>query len=135
MNSLVSPLFKGADQGEKEKSREGGNRGRKKGLYRLIASTTFSSSNDVRYKDKNVKEAKRHTHCDGNKKVQVRISRAFFSCRKNKKKSKGKQVSKGNGALDSNESKERTDVPGKLHCMRCSLTAKVNSVLSKEPTD
>lgn len=57
-----------------------------KRLYRLIASTTFSSSNDVRYKDKNDKESKCHSHCDGNKKVQVRISNAFFSCRKKKNK-------------------------------------------------
>lgn len=95
MNSFVPLLFKGADQGEKEKSREGGNRGGVKGLYRLIACTTFSSSNDVRYKDKNVKEAKCHTHCDGNKKVQVRISKAFFSCRKKKNKRKAR----GNGLV------------------------------------
>lgn len=92
MNSFVFLLFKGTDQGvwEKEKSREGGNRDGIKRLYRLIASTTFSSSNDIRYKDKNDKEAECHAHCDGNKKVQVRISKAFFSCRKKKnKKSKG----------------------------------------------
>lgn len=67
-----------------------------KRLHRLIASTAFSSSNDVRDKDKNDKESKRHAHCDGNKKVQVRISKAFFSCRKRKNKQTKKKKAREN---------------------------------------
>lgn len=115
--------FLGVDQWVWEKkSRRGGSRDGTKRLYRLIASTTFPSSNDIRYKDKNNKEAKCYAHHDGNKKVQVRISKAFFGCRKNKKtnepkkkkktkkkKSKGEQISEGNQALESKYSKEQAD--------------------------
>ncbi|KAI1234812.1 Protein ATP1B4, partial [Lamprotornis superbus] len=63
--SKSGSLGKGKEQGRRATEVELGDR-----LYRLIASTTFSSSNDVRYKDKNDKESKCHAHCDGNKKVQ-----------------------------------------------------------------
>lgn len=76
---LKGQVFKGTEE------HRGGSREVIERLYRLIASTTFSSSDDIRYKDKNDKEAKCHANCDWNKKVEVRISKAFFSCRKNKK--------------------------------------------------
>lgn len=76
---LKGQVFKGTEE------HRGGSREVIERLYRLIASTTFSSSDDIRYKDKNDKEAKCHANCDWNKKVEVRIGKAFFSCRKNKK--------------------------------------------------
>lgn len=61
-------------------------------LHRLISSTTFPSSNHIRDKDNNYKEAQGHTHCNRNKKVEVRVRRTFFSCQKRTESKKQKLV-------------------------------------------
>lgn len=63
-------------------------------LHRLITSTTFPSSNHIRDKDNNYKEAQGHTHCNRNKKVEVRVSRTVFSCQKRTDREQGKGISK-----------------------------------------
>lgn len=63
-------------------------------LDRLITSTTFPSSNHVRYKHSNYKEAQGHTHCNRNKKAEVRVSSTFFSCWKRTDRQQRKEISK-----------------------------------------